>query len=143
MTTPPVRLRGLDHIVIRTARLDEMLAFYRDRLGCTLVRVVDSIGLYQLQAGVSIIDLITADGNEPAGRNMDHFCLRVDNDDLQAVASDLVARGVTIEGDVGRRYGADGYGPSLYIRDPDDNVVELKGAPEPDSLIAPEDYPKI
>ena len=129
MSDTNIRLIGLDHVVIRTANVPAMLAFYRNILGCTLVRVVDSIGLYQLQAGQSIIDLMTAEEDEPAGRNMDHYCLRVGNSDLEAIARDLRAQDVEIEGKVGRRYGADGYGPSLYVRDTDGNVVELKGPP--------------
>ncbi len=36
-------------------------------------------------------------------------------------------------GAVSQRYGAGGNGPSMYIRDPDGNTVELKGPPTEDS----------
>ncbi len=62
------------------------------------------------------------------GRNVDHFALRVVALDEAAVRAQLEAHGLEA-GEVAERYGAEGNGPSLYIRDPDGNVVELKGPP--------------
>ena len=73
------------------------------------------------------IDLLPAEGPPPAeGRGMDHVCLSIRCDDLQAVAASLRARGVTLDSDVVTRRGAWGDGPSLYIRDPDGYRLELK-----------------
>ena len=61
---------------------------------------------------------------------MDHLCLRVQPFDGAAIAEHLRAHGVA-PGDVVSRYGAEGEGPSMYISDPEGNVVELKGPPGP------------
>jgi catechol 2,3-dioxygenase-like lactoylglutathione lyase family enzyme len=57
---------------------------------------------------------------------MDHFCLRVKPFDAAAIMAHLRDHGVD-PGKVEQRYGAEGMGPSIYLRDPDGNVVELKG----------------
>ena len=62
MNTPPFTLRAIDHVVLRVVDLDRMVAFYREVLGCTDERVQAEIGLYQLRAGDSLIDLVTIDG---------------------------------------------------------------------------------
>jgi len=116
-----------------------MLGFYRDALGCSLERRQDAIGLIQLRAGRSLIDLVPVDsplgragGAAPGaqGRNLDHFCLRVEPFDEAAIRAHLAAHGVSA-GALESRYGAEGEGPSLYIADPEGNVVELKGPPTP------------
>jgi catechol 2,3-dioxygenase-like lactoylglutathione lyase family enzyme len=48
---------------------------------------------------------------------------------LAKVADELRRRGIALEGDVVQRRGAYGTGPSLYIRDPDGHVIELKPRP--------------
>ena len=132
-----MKLLGLDHVVLRVRDLDAALGFYVGVLGCTEERRVEAVGLYQLRAGASLIDLVPVDspigqrGGAPpgrAGRNLEHFCLRIEPFEPETLAAHLRAHGVE-PGDVGERYGADGYGPSMYLRDPDGNVVELKGPP--------------
>ncbi|HEY1708902.1 MAG TPA: VOC family protein [Rhizomicrobium sp.] len=133
----PFRIRKIDHVVLRIADLEKSLAFYRDCLGCPVDKVQDRIGLYQVRAGDSLIDLIPL--NEPLGslggagpanegRNLDHFAIQVTPFDEAAIRAHLAAHGVEIT-DSGQRYGAEGDGPSIYIRDPDGNIVELKGPP--------------
>ena len=133
-----IHIRELDHIVLRVVGLDRMLDFYCKVLGCMLERRRDDIGLVQLRAGRSIIDLVpvngqlgsaggAAPGNE--GRNLDHFCVRVEPFDEAQIRAHLAAHFVE-GGRVSRRYGAEGYGPSLYVTDPEGNVVELKGPPD-------------
>jgi glyoxylase I family protein len=126
---------GLDHVVLRVTDLGRALAFYCGALGCTEERRLAELGLVQLRAGRSLIDLIDVSaplgkkGGGPAGRegrNMDHFCVRIDPFDEAAIRAHLQRHGVEV-GVVEQRYGADGMGPSLYIEDPDGNVVELKG----------------
>jgi len=132
-----MKLLGLDHVVLRVRDLDAALAFYVGALGMSEERRIDALGLIQLRAGASLIDLIPvasplgkAGGRapDPAAKNVDHFCLRIEPFDAAELAAHLRARGVE-PGDVGERYGADGTGPSMYVRDPDGNVVELKGPP--------------
>jgi len=121
----------LDHVVLRVADMERALRFYVEVLGCSVERRVESIGLVQLRAGASLVDLVPID--PPAGeapRNMDHFALRIEPFEAEALKSYLADRGVEI-GELGNRYGAEGDGPSLYIYDPDGNMVELKGPPTP------------
>ncbi len=133
----PIELRGLDHVVLRVRDLDASLRFYEDALGCSIERRVDAIGLIQLRAGTSLIDLVPLDsplgragGAGPGvdGRNVDHFALAVAVFDEPALRAHLTTHGIEV-GEVAERYGAQGSGPSIYLRDPDDNVVELKGPP--------------
>jgi glyoxylase I family protein len=133
-----IRPREIDHLVLRVADLERMLAFYCGALGCTVERRVDSLGLVQLRAGRSILDLVPVDGElgraggaapGPEGRNLDHFCLRVEPFDEAEIRRDLAAHGIEA-GPVATRYGAEGSGPSIYLSDPEGNVVELKGPPD-------------
>lgn len=129
-------IRGLDHVVLRVADMGRSLRFYCDALGCREERRVESLGLVQLRAGASLIDLVPAErpsGPEP--RNMDHLCLRIDPFDDAALRRHLAAHGVET-GETAERYGADGLGPSIYIADPDGNTVELKGPPKEGSAHA-------
>ena len=130
-----IRILGIDHIVLRVAELDRMLAFYCEVLGCIVERRHDEIGLVQLRAGAALIDLVPVDselgrpgGAAPGaqGRNLDHFCLRVEPFDERSIRAHLSSHGIEA-GPVKRRYGAEGVGPSIYIADPEGNVVELKG----------------
>jgi len=130
-------VRDIDHLVLRVADLDAMLRFYCGVLGLPIERRRDDLGLVQLRAGRAILDIVPvagtlgrAGGAAPGkeGRNLDHFCLRVEPYDEAAIRRELQAAGVTI-GASGIRYGAEGDGPSLYVTDPEGNTVELKGPP--------------
>ncbi len=132
-----IRIREIDHLVLRVTDLDRMLHFYCDALGCSIDRRVDSIGLVQLRAGSAMLDLVPVDGKLGSaggaapgkeGRNLDHFCLRVEPFDEAAIRAHLTANGVAA-GELASRNGAEGEGPSIYITDPEGNVVELKGPP--------------
>ncbi|MEO6393919.1 MAG: VOC family protein [Pyrinomonadaceae bacterium] len=132
-----IQIREIDHLVLRVASLETMLRFYCDVLGCTVEREQEEIGLTQLRAGSSLIDLVTVDGpigsaGGPApgagGRNMDHFCVRVEPFDADAIRACLAQHGIEA-GPVESRNGAEGVGPSIYIHDPEGNMVELKGPP--------------
>jgi catechol 2,3-dioxygenase-like lactoylglutathione lyase family enzyme len=129
-----IRIKGLDHVVLRVRDADRMIAFYRDVLGCLPERETASIGLVQLRAGTSFIDLISVGTgpNPPAAGagNMDHFCLRIETFDENLIRGHLESHGI-VPGQVESRYGAEGQGPSIYIQDPEGNLVELKGPPWP------------
>ncbi|GGC59759.1 VOC family protein [Undibacterium terreum] len=134
-----IQIREIDHLVLRVKDQNKMIQFYCEALGCRIERRQDEIGLVQLRAGSSLLDLVTIDGKlgRPGGaapgkegRNMDHFCFRIEAYDEDAIRSHLARFGVEL-GDVGSRYGAEGEGPSIYINDPEGNTVELKGAPWP------------
>ena len=133
MADHPFAVQGIDHIVLRVRQLPPALAFYRDVLGCALEREQPELGLTQLRAGRSLIDLVTIDGplgaGEPpgAGRNVEHFCLTVAPFDASRLSEWLAARGVTAMAPA-PRYGAEGEGHSFFVEDPDGNRIELKGA---------------
>jgi glyoxylase I family protein len=138
MPAPMITLRDIDHLVLRVIDLDRMLGFYCGVLGCTVDRRQDAIGLVQLRAGRALLDLVPVDGKlgraggaPPGreGRNLDHFCFRVEPFDEAAIRQHLQAHGVHA-GPLASRNGAEGEGPSIYITDPEGNVVELKGPPD-------------
>lgn len=137
----PFRLRQLDHVVLRVRDVAAMRRFYCDVLGCAPELDQPDIGLYQLRAGASLIDLVdvrgklgrqggAAPGDE--GRNVDHVCLSVEGYDEAAIVAHLQEHDVRV-GDIGSRYGADGQGPSIYLFDPEGNMLELKGPATPGS----------
>lgn len=143
MTTAETRaapdILGIDHVVLRVRDMDRMIRFYEDVLGCKVEKRQEKIGLIQLRAGSALIDLVdvagelgrmggAAPGRE--GRNLDHFALRIARLDADALRAHLARHGVDM-GDVKLRYGAGGEGPSVYIEDPEGNVLELKGPPGP------------
>jgi glyoxylase I family protein len=132
---PPIRIREIDHVVLRVSDMVRMRRFYCDVLGCGVEEELPELDMVQLRAGSALIDLVdvagklgrmggSAPGRE--GRNMDHFCVRVEPFDEVAIAAHLRAHGVE-PGEVVQRSGAEGTGPSIYIDDPEGNMVELKG----------------
>ncbi|HEY4943665.1 MAG TPA: VOC family protein [Rhizomicrobium sp.] len=132
----PFTLRQIDHVVLRVADLDASLHFYCDVLGCALDKVQETIGLWQVRAGSSLIDLVPLSGLLGArggaapgteGRNLDHFAIQVAPFEEEKIRVHLAAHGIVVI-ESGQRYGAQGTGPSVYIRDPDGNTVELKAA---------------
>jgi catechol 2,3-dioxygenase-like lactoylglutathione lyase family enzyme len=133
-----IPIKGLDHVVLRVSDLDRVLAFYGEVLGLQVERrLPPEVGLVQLRAGNALIDLVPVDsligrqGGAPpgdGGRNMDHFCLEVDPFDESRIRNHLEKHGIEA-GATSERYGARGNGPSIYIRDPEGNTVELKGPP--------------
>jgi catechol 2,3-dioxygenase-like lactoylglutathione lyase family enzyme len=136
MTTAPFAPAGIDHIVLRVADVARARAFYEGVLGLTLERHQDDIGLWQLRAGSSLIDLVNVDGvvGQRGGaapgkdaRNMDHVALAIRPFDRAAIGAHLARHGIAIEGESADNYGATGESPALYIRDPDGNMVELMG----------------
>src|ERR1700731_2349895 len=132
----PIAFAALDHVVLRVADLERATAFYRDVLGCPVEKWQEELGLLQLRAGSALIDLVTLDGKigreggagpGAEGHNLDHFCLRLAQFDEAALRAHLARHGVAV-GETGQRYGAQGTGPSIYIKDPDGNTVELKAS---------------
>jgi len=131
----PINIRMIDHVVLRVRDMEVMVAFYCDVLGCRLEKGPGEIGLAQLRAGASLIDLLDANGElgrqgggppDHDAHNMDHVCLQVEPWNPVVILSHLERHGVEAD-EIANRYGALGQGPSLYIRDPEGNTVELKG----------------
>ncbi|WP_260261089.1 VOC family protein [Vibrio intestinalis] len=129
-----IAIVGLDHIVLRTTKLQAMLNFYCEHLGCPIERTLPDLGLTQLRAGNCLIDIVEVDselgklgGKAPSqnGRNLDHFCLQIEPVDPQALIAWLTERELHFSPPA-ERYGAQGFGESIYVDDPEGNVVELK-----------------
>jgi len=131
-----IQIRNIDHVVFRVIDLERMARFYTEVLGAVFEQYQTHVDLYQLRVGTSLIDLVPVDGvlgrkggAAPGveGRNVDHVCFRVSPWDEAAILAHLAAHG--IHGEVESRYGADGDGPSIYLSDPEGNMLELKGPP--------------
>jgi catechol 2,3-dioxygenase-like lactoylglutathione lyase family enzyme len=112
--------------VLRCADPAAIERFYVDVLGLVVERRLEGIGLVQLRAGRSLLDLVPGGAGAASVPNLDHFCLGIDAAEVAVVRDYLTARGVEITGGPARVYGARGFGMSLYLRDPEGNTVELK-----------------
>ena len=133
---PPFHVERIDHLVFRVRNLERSVAFYRSVLGCEVVRHRPDLGLVHLRAGASMIDLVSIDGKlgrlggaAPAAdaRNVDHLCLRIEPFDEAEIVEHFRSHGAAPRGPASINFGAEGDGLSLYLEDPDGNVVELKG----------------
>ena len=134
-----IQIETIDHVVLRVSDPEAAIRFYRDVLGCAVERTLPpEIGLIQLRAGDALIDLVPVDGQigrsggaapGPDGHNMDHFCVRLKSFDEAKIREHLDSLGIEVP-PTATRYGAQGNGPSIYVRDPDGNTIELK-APRP------------
>lgn len=130
-----IEIAGIDHIVLRTTKLKDMLEFYCNVLGCTVERETTiETGLTQLRAGSALIDLVNVDsdlgrmgGGAPteSENNLDHFCLQLKPISDIEIEKHLSEHGIN-EGSFHDRYGAQGVGKSIYIKDPEGNTVELR-----------------
>lgn len=128
---------AIDHLVLRTARYRELIDFYCDVIGCRLERETSAeFGLTQLRAGNALIDIVDVNGKlgrtggaapGPTGNNLDHFCLQIEACDEAELIAYLQSLGIDCD-EFHERYGAQGMGRSLYIRDIDGNTIELRPA---------------
>jgi catechol 2,3-dioxygenase-like lactoylglutathione lyase family enzyme len=123
-----VQVTGLDHVVLRVADVERSLGFYTGTLGLGAERVEQWRAGEVLFPSVridasTIIDLLPTGENEAVGRNVDHLCLVIDRQDLQALADSGT---FDVVGGPAELFGARGQGQGLYVRDPDGNVIELR-----------------
>lgn len=133
---PPFAVQRLDHVVLRVRDVERAVDFYQRVLGCRVARRNPGAGLVHLRAGASMIDLVALDGPiglqggagpGAQGRNVDHFCLRVEPFDEAALRAHLARHDVACSTHAKPLFGAEGTGPAVYLHDPDGNTVELKG----------------
>ena len=129
-----IKPHALDHIVLRTDQYEKLIAFYCDVIGCVVERTLDELGLTQLRAGSALIDIVDvnkelgkAGGPPPQreGNNVDHFCLQIEPFDEGELKRYLREKGVVVD-DFQERYGAQGMGRSLYLKDIVGNNIELR-----------------
>jgi catechol 2,3-dioxygenase-like lactoylglutathione lyase family enzyme len=129
MVRNPIKVEGIDHIVLRVTDIELSVEFYTRVLGLRLERVIEDLGIYQVRAGRSIIDLIAlAAGKalaEKDQRGLDHVCLMVDGE-IDDIVSYLREKRIEFVSPVRELYGATGFGTSVYVADPDGHTIELK-----------------
>ena len=132
MMASVIRVRSLDHLVLRVRDVDSSLRFYRDVLGCGVegepeFRRGDRPFL-SLRAGDQLLDLVP-DAAYDHGRSdggLLHFCVTVEGDFTGAVQSLRDAGVPLIHDQPVVRGGARGNGLSIYVTDPDGYIVEVK-----------------
>lgn len=129
-----LKIKSIDHVVLRVRNVDAMMNFYIDNLGMQVEKIQQDLGLYQLRAGNALLDLITVDGALGAeggappsaeGRNMDHLCFALNDIDVNDARTLLLSQGIEVE-PAQVRYGAGGSGLSVYLEDPEGNTIELR-----------------
>ena len=123
-----IQVRAMDHLVLVVADVERSVAWYRDVLGLEALRLEEwrrgevFFPSVRVNEG-TIIDVVAGERDASVRGNVDHFCLVVDPVDLDGLRTggdfDVVEGPVT-------RWGARGDATSLYVRDPDGNVVELR-----------------
>ena len=131
---PLVKITEMDHIVLRNKDVEVALRFYTEVLGLKAERVKEwragdvRFPSARINAD-TIIDFFGSD-QEPISKegikNQDHFCMVIEETDMEELKTSFEAMGVEIQAGPGKRWGSHGDGISLYIYDPDDNVVELR-----------------
>ena len=126
-----LRVTGLDHFVLRVRDLDAAIAFYRDVLGLP-IEMLDEYRagtrpFVSARVGDQLIDLVPDPTYDGALGGLVHFCVRVAGRLADDVLPRVRAAGVAVIEDAPMiRLGATGYGQSIYVRDPDGYVIELK-----------------
>ena len=121
-----LRIQAMDHIVLVVSDVERSVAWYADALGLEPLRLDEWRAGKVLFPSVRVNDSTIIDvlaGTRGPGQNVDHVCLVVEPTDLSAVVAS--GRFDVVEGPV-TRWGARGDGTSIYVRDPDGNVVELR-----------------
>jgi len=117
---------GLDHIVLTTPDVERALAFYTDVLGLAGVRVEEwrrgDVPFPSVR--IDATTLIDLAHGERSGVNLDHLCLVIEPTDLDVLAASGVLD--VASGPTDGLFGAQGYARSLYVRDPDGTVIELR-----------------
>ena len=131
---PLVKITELDHIGLRVKDVEASLRFYSELLGLKAERVDEwrkgEIGFPSVRLNAdTLIDFFLSEekvDNANSEFNQDHFCLVIEPTDMEHLKARLEALGVSIHAGPGKRWGARGDATSLYIYDPDQNVVELR-----------------
>ncbi|MBQ12325.1 MAG: VOC family virulence protein [Planctomyces sp.] len=131
---PLVKITEMDHIVLRVKDVEISLKFYTETLGLKPERIEEwRAGKIRFPSARinadTIIDLFASDQDpidKDGVKNQDHYCMVIEKTDMEELKSKFEAMGVGIQAGPGQRWGSHGDGTSLYVYDPDDNVVELR-----------------
>jgi glyoxylase I family protein len=129
MTTKPLEIDGIDHVVLQVTNVERSLQFYVGVLGMSLERVIEDLGIYQVRCGRNLIDLVALPPGsvlaEKSQRGLDHVCLHV-RGDMTRIFEYLKENDVELGSPLRELYGATGFGTSVYVFDPDRHMIELK-----------------
>jgi len=126
---------ALDHIVLDVTNVEESLRFYQAALGLSAERVDawrrGEVGFPSLRINESTIIDLVSESRTPATlgqvrTNLAHFCMVTDSPSLDEAMQTLSAAGVAVETGPVTRSGARGTALSIYFRDPDQNLIELR-----------------
>ena len=124
------QILGIDHVVFRVRDLEAMVRFWGRVLGCPVQHRQPALGLVHLRAGRAQVDLVQMPEGESRAAsgegNVAHLCLRLEPWDLAALEAHFADLGIPVRWDAAN-FGAEGVGPSLYLQDPEGNLLELKG----------------
>jgi catechol 2,3-dioxygenase-like lactoylglutathione lyase family enzyme len=133
------KITAMDHIVLNVPNIERSLAFYIDVLGLEPERLEEfrqgKVPFPSVRVSAeTVIDLFPMKSGESLARsgglpNLNHFTMVVDPADFEAFQKHLTEQGVKIEEGPGRRWGARGYGMSVYFSDPDGNRIEVRCYP--------------
>ena len=121
-----MKLKNFDHIVLTTSHLEECLHFYRDFLGMT---VSCENGRYALLFGRCKINIHRRPGEfkpaaaYPVSGSID-LCI-ITETPMEKVLSELLTKGAPVITDIVDRHGARGPMKSIYLWDPDGNLIEI------------------
>ena len=121
-----MKINRFDHIVITTQDLEKCLYFYGKVLN---MEIDDSKGRYALKFGQQKINIHRQKAEfQPAALNVTYgsqdLCFIVEGE-IAEIKKEIEAKGYPIELGIVQRTGACGPIDSIYLRDPDGNLVEL------------------
>lgn len=131
-----ISIEAIDHIVLRTDQYKPLIRFYCNILGCEIIREAHDFSLTQLKAGNALIDIIDIAGtlgreggpvSTGKANNLDHFCLQIAPFEEPDLIAYLKQHSVP-HSDFETRFGAQGYGRSIYIQDIIGNTIELRAS---------------
>jgi catechol-2,3-dioxygenase len=125
----PFVLDHLDHLVLRVRDLERSVGFYSLLGGKVCIRRPGNVSLQVGSSGTRVTLQHAADYQPPTTNSIDHVNFAVEARDIAEVASYLRAQGVEVFAETGPHTS-----PSIRMRDPDDNVVEIRLA-GPDAAV--------
>lgn len=127
----------MDHIVINAVDINVSLRFYVEILEMPGERIEEFNNNQVPFPSVritkdTIIDLFPkklwekTNPENVCRPNVNHFCLSTSKKNWESLQERLKKNGISIDDGPVNRWGAHGSGVSIYFRDPDENVIEVR-----------------
>jgi catechol 2,3-dioxygenase-like lactoylglutathione lyase family enzyme len=132
-----MRYMAIDHIALNVEDVERSLAFYHEALELEVERLEDfragKVGFPSVRVTAqTVIDLMPGGTvTKPERAPLNHFALTLATNELPALRERLMQHEVEIVEEPKPRWGAQGNEPSMKVRDPDGNIVEIKAPPTP------------